>query len=436
VNALALTVDGFGVAFGTQTVLADVNFVLPARGMTVIVGPAGSGKSTLVRTLAGLNDGHPSLTTWGTVTSSSRPALVMQHARFFVDTVRENLVSALPDRSALDQREQTERVISVLRACRLDELVPVLGKDAVELTLSSQRRLAIARALIGDPGVLMADEPTVGLDELEAAAVVAMLRRESRQRAVVLITHHQRFARAAGGMTMLLAAGRIQETAETSRFFATPRTALAQQFLRTGGCTPVSGVPIDDADAAPPRVVERKEPQSRFVGPRGFFWVIPGQLGGMPRPGIIDRLEHDVEGLQRLGVTCLITLEERATVDAESLSLAGIESIHFPIIDMGIPEVGSAIELCRLLAVRMAAGEVVTYHCRAGQGRTGMMLACQLIIAGQSAAEALHAVRSINPRCVESNVQAELLRTFAMALSQLPEDTKPENKTNQEDPWR
>jgi len=424
----ALELRGFGVAFGDQLVLSDITFALAPVGMTVLVGPAGGGKSTLVRTLAGLNDGHPSLITWGDVTMNQLPsgrgapcpALVVQHARFFLDTVRENLVSALPNRSSLDRIEQTRIVIARLGAIGAGALIEHLERDAVELPLALQRQLAIARALIAEPRVLLADEPTVGLDDRDAADVIAMLRLQAQERAVVLVTHNQRFAIAAGGMTMLLAGGKIQEHAPTREFFTKPRTELARQFLRTGGCTPALGVPIgaiDPPSAAPPAVREVREARSRFVGPRGFFWVTPGRLGGMARPGMIDRLELDLEGLQRLGVTTLVTLEEAATVDPSVLARFGIGSIHFPIVDMGVPELAAAIELSRALASRIGDGDVIAMHCRAGMGRTGTLLACQLITAGETASAALDAVRSINPRCVQSTAQVEFLRAFAASIS-------------------
>jgi atypical dual specificity phosphatase len=428
----ALSLRSFGVAFGDQVVLSNVSFDLPPTGMTVLVGPAGCGKSTLVRTLAGLNDGHTSLITWGSVMmfgapsgpGAPRPALVVQKARFYIDTVRENLVSALPNRSALDQLEQTRTVITRLDACGLGELVDQLGRNAVDLSLDLQRRLAIARALIAEPRVLLADEPTVGLDDRDAAGVIAMLRYQAQERAVVLVTHNQRFALAAGGETMLLAGGKIQESAPTERFFTNPRTELAHQFLRTGGCTPAVGIPIgaSEARAEPPPAVKR-EARSRHIGPRGFFWVTPGRLGGMPRPGMIDRLELDLAGLQRLGVTILVTLEESQTVDPAVLASFGIRAIHVPIVDMDVPSVDAAIALTDQLAASMESGDVVALHCRAGMGRTGTMLACQLIAAGETASAALDAVRSINPRCVQSAVQVDFLRSFATALSRSADRT-------------
>ncbi len=92
-----LTLDGFGVAFGAQTVLSSVTLSLPRVGMTSLVGPAGSGKSTLLRTLSGLNEAQPQLVTWGSATfdgaalrgekpqpgaTRSGVGVVMQHAKF------------------------------------------------------------------------------------------------------------------------------------------------------------------------------------------------------------------------------------------------------------------------------------------------------------------------------------------------------------------
>lgn len=420
----ALAVRSLGVAFGDQVILEDVSFELPVTGMTVLVGPAGCGKSTLVRTIAGLNDCHPSLATWGTLAADTgpllggdRPALVLQHARFFLDTVRENLVSALPNRSALDHRTQTKTVVARLVSASLGALADVLGRNAVELPLPLQRQLAVARALMREPRVMFADEPTVGLGDADAIELIEVLRRQASKRAVLLVTHNQRHAMIAGGTTLLLAGGRIQDAAPTSEFFSHPRTDIARHFLRTGGCvTPASGVPAREHDIAPPPA-PKPESRSRFIGPRGFFWVTPEVLGGMPRPGIIDAVERDIEGLQRLGVTILVTLEEALTVDAQLLATAGIRSIHFPIPDMGVSEVTSTIELCSSLERAMREGDVVAVHCRAGLGRTGTLLACQLIVAGETPRGALEAIRSINPRCVQSNAQVEFLRSFSQTLN-------------------
>ena len=426
-----LTLRSFGITFGAHVVLSDVSLRLPARGMTVLVGPVGSGKSTLLRTLAGHNRAHPELGTWGEVELPEPPSLIGQHARFYVDTVRENLVSELPDRSRLTRPAQTEAVRARLQAEGLAELERELEREVHELSLSTQRRLAVARALIREPRLLLADEPTAGLDGVDGEALIDLLRAQAERRSVVLVTHDQRHARRAGGTTILLGGGRVLATQPTAAFFDAPDGPHAETFVRTGGL-PIARPGANEADLAddlPPEARPAPIPRaghdvvkakSQHLGPRGFFWILPGRLGGTPRPGIVDELIHDLEGLRRLEVTVLVNLEEQLVVDPEAVRRAGIEPLHVPIVDMKVPTVEATMALCAELSRRLRAGAVIAIHCRAGLGRTGTILACQLIHEGASAVDALDRVRAINPRCVQSDVQVEHLSQFARATRPAP----------------
>jgi atypical dual specificity phosphatase len=64
----------------------------------------------------------------------------------------------------------------------------------------------------------------------------------------------------------------------------------------------------------------------------------------------------------------------------------------------------------------MQDGDVVAFHCRAGLGRTGTMLAAQLVWAGHPPRAAIDTVRSINPRCIQSDAQIQFLRQFEISL--------------------
>lgn len=432
-GANVLELRGFGVAFGDRVVLADVTFELPRTGLATLVGPAGSGKSTLLRTLAGLNDPHPALTTWGTallqgepVEAAARSAIpgelrkgigfVVQHARFFVDTVRENLVSGLPNRAAFDRATQTAKVVALLRAHGLDSLVRHLDDNVASLAKPLQRRLAIVRAVVSDPCILFADEPTADLDEADAIDVLALLRVEARRRAVFFVTHNQRFARVAGGNVVLLAGGYVREIAPSARFFANPSTPAGRAFVATGGSADASPdanpEDLDEATPPPAPLPAAAQARSRSLAPRHFFWVLPDKLGGLPRPGIVEAVEDDVEGLGRLRVTTLVTLEESMTVDEAVLARAGIGSIHFPIVDMGVPGVEAAKSLCERIDALLLAGEVVAVHCLAGLGRTGTVLAAHLIFRGETARTAIDRVRRLKPKCIQSQAQVEFLSSF------------------------
>ncbi len=419
-----LALDGFGVAFRERLVLAEVNLRLGERGVCVLMGPAGGGKSTLLRTLAGVNQAQPDLRMWGTARFAGRPlapgnfpALVQQDMRYFTSTVRENLASSLPYRAHLDRAAQARRIEELLIASAAPELTEHLDDEALTLSTPLRRLLSVIRATASGAPLLCLDETTAGLEPAAAERVLELVRRYAIDHSVLLVTHHQGQARAIADRVVLLAGGRIQEDAAARDFFADHSSPVARHFRDTGGfAIPSADAELeelsDEAPAQPPLPESARAPVA-FVGPRDFRWLYPGQLGGLPRPGIIADLAEDLAGLGRLGVTTLLTVEETETVPAESLAAAGIAGLHFPIVDMEAPDERAAAHWCEVLEARLGAGEAIAVHCRAGQGRTGTVLACQLIWSGATAIEALDRVRGINPRWVTSDAQVRFLARFA-----------------------
>lgn len=430
----ALSLRRFGVAFGTQVVLKNVAFDAAIGAPTVLVGPAGTGKSALLRTLAGLNDTRPSLRTWGDVRGPhERPpriALVVQDTRFLLATVRENLVSALPNRSALGPQEQTSRARVVLHSAACEDLAIALESPAVDLPLAAQRRLAIVRAYVTDAEVILLDEPTAGLDEASAGDVVELTRRIAIKRAVVVSTHRQDHARRLGGTIVVLAGGRVHEQTGVREFFARPESTAGREWLETGTCSE-PGPTSTAEDLAPgvafptplPPALMRTVAAAR--GPRDFYWLLPGRLGGLPRPGVVAPLTEDLEALRRLGVTTLLTLEETLTVPEAALTAAGIRALHHPIPDGHPPTLAEARTICLELDRRLESGEVVAVHCLAGLGRTGTVLAAYLVHRGGEPREALETVRAARPRAVQTPEQAEFLTAFARAVAGKGRDVQP-----------
>lgn len=421
-----LVLDGFGVAFGDRVVLAEVTLQLPARGTCVLMGPAGGGKSTLLRALAGFNLAQPDLRQWGDARyegrplgEGRRPVLVHQDIRYFTSTVRENLMSSFPDRAA-----QPQRIAELLAACDAEDLADRLDEDAFGLPLVQRRLLGVLRAVGSGAPMICLDESTAGLDAAAADRVLRVIRWYARDHAVLFVTHHQSQARDVADQVVLLGGGRVQEQRSGEAFFASASTTVAGHFLGSGGLPlPAPGTPPEalreDQPPPPPLPPPAGSPPAWFVGPRDFRWIIQGRLGGLPRPGIVASLAHDLSGLCRLGITTLVTLEESLTVPPDELALQGIHGLHFPIVDMEAPEVSLAADWCREIAIRLQAGEIIAMHCRAGHGRTGTMLASQLIWGGSTAVEALELARGINPRWVTSGAQVRFLARFHEHVRQM-----------------
>jgi atypical dual specificity phosphatase len=438
-KSAVLTLRGFGVAFGEKVVLSSVDLQVAERGTTVLLGPSGTGKSTLLRTLAGFNDANPNLRTWGQasfegreVSNGERPALVSQNARLMMATVFENIVHELPERRSLTPQQQRELSERLLRDAGLEELVTQLDEPVINLTLAQQRHLAIMRMAATGTRLLFMDEPTTGLEDDEAARLLDYIKTEGERRAMLVVLHNQAHAKQLGGLTALLAGGVVQECSHCDEFFATQESPAAKTFVRTGSCAlpaPDADPETLDPDTPLPQPIpeEAKNYVSDSFGPRGFLWLKKGLLAGTPRPGIVHDLGYDLQALKRVGVTCLVSLTERAP-EVEEMLEYGIQNIWSPIPDMGAPSVTQAAGLCQQIDRNLQQGEVVAVHCRAGLGRTGTILATYLIWEGAEALSALETVRRVEPRWVQSEEQVAFLERFASMMNERKQSSRTDIK--------
>ena len=183
--------------------LDDVSFTVPKGQFVAIIGPSGSGKSTLLHILGGVDtptDGHVYVD--GTdITTLDETALAIFRRRqigliyqFYnlipILTVEENMTLPL----LLDDKK-------VDRA-HFDSLVQVLGLQhrlghlPSELSGGQQQRVSIGRALMNNPAILLADEPTGNLDSKNSKEIVELLRsfNKSLNQTVIIITHDERIA--------------------------------------------------------------------------------------------------------------------------------------------------------------------------------------------------------------------------------------------------
>lgn len=419
-----LELNGFGVAFGKKIVLSEITFSIPNQGAFVLLGPSATGKSTLLRTLAGLSTASPSCRTWGeayyrgaALSEKERPDLVAQSAQLMMSSVLENVVVNLPERNQLTRPMQRELAKRLLKHAGLDDLCEKLDEPVVKLTLALQRHLSILRQVVSSPHLLCIDEPTTGLNDMESERLLAYLKEEATRRALLVVLHNQKHARLLGGTAILIAGGHVQEQQAIPQIFDAPISAVAREFARTGSCNVASpGTPAEHLDESvtpakplPKAALTRTKSQS---GPRGFLWLKRGKLAGTPVPGVYFDMEYDLKALQSVGITMLITLTETA-LDETKLAPFGIRSVWEPIPDMGAPTIEQAIRICKEIDSLLNQGEVIAVHCRAGLGRTGTVLAAHLVWEGKEALSALEYVRRIEPRWVQSEAQVEFLEAFS-----------------------
>jgi len=219
----------------------DVTTGVAKGEVVVVIGPSGSGKSTFLRCLNGLEecdsgsvsiDGVDLANPKTDINAYRREVgMVFQHFNLFPHmTVLENLCLA---QKVVRKRGKAEREA---KARALLEKVGI-GQKANEypsrLSGGQQQRVAIARALCMDPKVMLFDEPTSALDPEMVGEVLDVMKTLAVEgMTMVCVTHEMGFAREVADRVLFFDHGKLLEDAAPAEFFAQPKDARAQTFLR------------------------------------------------------------------------------------------------------------------------------------------------------------------------------------------------------------
>ncbi len=243
-----IVVENLSVAYsdGTES-LQDVSLTIPANRITVLFGPAGGGKSTLLRTINRLNDladvveitGH----VWiddidvldpGVDVIALRRRVGMVFARPVVlpMSIRQNLTYGLELSGERNPERLAAAVERSLRAAALwDEVQDRLDEPAIALSGGQQQRLCLARALALEPEIILLDEPTSGLDPISTGVVEASLQELKKSYTIVLVPHSIQQAARVADLAAFFLSGKLVEYAPGKEIFTNPKDPRTEDYV-------------------------------------------------------------------------------------------------------------------------------------------------------------------------------------------------------------
>jgi ABC-2 type transport system ATP-binding protein len=252
--------------FGSLTAIADVSFEVERGEVVGFLGPNGAGKSTTMRILGGVfppTAGRASIAGYDVVADSLRARRVVgyfpERVSLYLDmTVREYL-AYVADMKEVDSRRRRIEVERVLEACAVAH---VANRLLGTLSKGYRQRVGIAQALVGQPRVLILDEPTAGLDPEQVAEMRRLIRGLRGESTVILSTHILSEVEATCDRVIIINRGRVlavdtprnlsQRLRQTSQIYLEvdgPADAVAARLRSVAGVLSVTPQPCEGATA-------------------------------------------------------------------------------------------------------------------------------------------------------------------------------------------
>jgi len=243
----ALDIKDFNLWYGDRQALHGVNLTVERGLVTALIGPSGCGKSTLLRSLNRMNDLVDGLSITGQVVLDQvdiydprtdvialrkRMGMVFQKPNPFPMSIYENVIYPLRVDGVRDKRILDETVERALKGSALwDEVKDRLDQSALGMSGGQQQRLCIARAIAGDPEVLLMDEPCSALDPIATAKVEELIDELGGHYTIVIVTHNMQQAARVSHNTAFMYLGRLIEYGKTETMFTTPKLGRTLDYV-------------------------------------------------------------------------------------------------------------------------------------------------------------------------------------------------------------
>ncbi len=214
--------------------LDNVTFEVDGGKIIAMVGVNGAGKSTLLRIVAGIEKPDKGAVLFNNETIADREmrqiaTLVFQRTAMFSRSVYDNLAFGLTIRKQ-SSREIKMRISEALHDVGLKDFEE---RRAKKTSGGEMQRIALARAFLLNPKILLLDEPTANLDPHNATIIEnAIRRRKNSETIIVVATHNLSQARRLGDEIVHLHAGKIVERADAEEFFDNPKNEITLKFIK------------------------------------------------------------------------------------------------------------------------------------------------------------------------------------------------------------
>ncbi len=225
--------SGGAAAGGAARAVDDVSLTLGENEILGLVGRSGSGKTTLGLIMCGALPPSEGSVTWRVKGREARSQMIFQDPRESLNP-RMRVWASVAEPLLFRGIERAERRQRVSRAMTQVQLgLDLMDRFPHELSGGERQRIAIARALVADPALIVADEPTSMLDSTTAAEIVLLLRRlkDIAGTAFVFITHDIAQAARISDRIAVMAEGKLVELAPPAQICAAPRAEETKRLL-------------------------------------------------------------------------------------------------------------------------------------------------------------------------------------------------------------
>ena len=233
-------------ADGTES-LRNISMDVPEHAITVLFGPAGGGKSTLLRCLNRLNDLTEVMTLSGrvvldgenildpetdTITLRRKVGMVFARPVVLPMSIFQNITYGLELAGEKHRSVLYEAVERSLKLAALwEEVKDRLEDPAIALSGGQQQRLCLARSLAQQPEVILLDEPTSGLDPISTGKVEAALQELKKNYTIILVPHSVQQAARTADYAAFFLQGELVEYGEGSELFTAPKEQRTEDYV-------------------------------------------------------------------------------------------------------------------------------------------------------------------------------------------------------------